>query len=79
MAFVGFERSGYSTVKGTKQTADELWELFCGLELNDLLSYTHVLTGTTHHLFPLSPFVFLAWIQTFFLLICSFVRIRGQC
>lgn len=37
--------TGYSTVKGTKQTADELWELFCGLELNDLLSYTHVLTG----------------------------------
>ncbi|EGD72254.1 pyridoxal/pyridoxine/pyridoxamine kinase [Salpingoeca rosetta] len=37
--------TGYSQVKGTKQTAEELWDLFSGLEHNDLLSYTHILTG----------------------------------
>eukprot|EP01147_Barroeca_monosierra_P009003 gene9003-1333_t len=37
--------TGYANVKGTKQAADELWELINGLESNDLLHYTHILTG----------------------------------
>ncbi|PAV80001.1 hypothetical protein WR25_07713 isoform B [Diploscapter pachys] len=37
--------AGYSHVKGQKLTDAELSELYEGLKLNDLLHYTHILTG----------------------------------
>eukprot|EP00050_Salpingoeca_kvevrii_P001452 m.169944 g.169944 ORF g.169944 m.169944 type:complete len:296 (-) comp10375_c0_seq2:3516-4403(-) len=37
--------TGYASFRGTKLAADELWSIFCGLEANDLLQYTHLLTG----------------------------------
>jgi len=37
--------TGYSTVKGQVLDGDQLWTLIEGLEANDLLHYTHLLTG----------------------------------
>lgn len=46
------EIAGYSTVKGQVLDGDQLWTLIEGLEANDLLHYTHLLTGTLlFHLF----------------------------
>ena len=39
------EIAGYSTVKGQVLDGDQLWTLIEGLEANDLLHYTHLLTG----------------------------------
>ncbi|KAL3686899.1 hypothetical protein R1sor_013208 [Riccia sorocarpa] len=37
--------TGYPTVRGQVLNGDELWALIEGLEANDLLYYTHLLTG----------------------------------
>lgn len=37
--------TGYPTFKGQVLNGEELWELIEGLEMNDLLYYTHLLTG----------------------------------
>lgn len=37
--------AGYPTFKGQVLNGEELWELIEGLEMNDLLYYTHLLTG----------------------------------
>ena len=39
------ESAGYTTVKGQVLNGDQLWTLMEGLEANDLLHYTHLLTG----------------------------------
>lgn len=42
---LAYKFSGYAHVKGQKLTDAELSELYEGLKLNDLLHYTHILTG----------------------------------
>ncbi|KAL3142564.1 hypothetical protein ABBQ38_002883 [Trebouxia sp. C0009 RCD-2024] len=37
--------TGYPTFKGKVMNGQELWELIEGLQANDLLEYTHLLTG----------------------------------
>ncbi|GAA0146366.1 kinase [Lithospermum erythrorhizon] len=37
--------TGYPTFKGQVLNGDQLWDLIAGLEANDLLFYTHLLTG----------------------------------
>ena len=37
--------AGYPTVKGQVLNGQQLWELIEGLEGNELLFYTHLLTG----------------------------------
>lgn len=37
--------TGYGTVKGQVLDGEQLWTLIQGLEANDLLNYTHLLTG----------------------------------
>lgn len=37
--------AGYPTFKGQVLNGEQLWELVEGLEANDLLYYTHLLTG----------------------------------
>lgn len=37
--------AGYPTFKGQVLNGEQLWELIEGLEANDLLFYTHLLTG----------------------------------
>ena len=37
--------TGYPTFKGKVMNGQELWELMEGLQANDLLEYTHLLTG----------------------------------
>jgi len=37
--------TGYESWKGTVTTAEQLWDLIEGLQANDLLSYTHLVTG----------------------------------
>lgn len=39
------EIAGYATVKGQVLDGEQLWALIEGLEANDLLHYTHLLTG----------------------------------
>lgn len=39
------ESVGYPSFSGGKLSGAELWDLFTGLEANDLADYTHVLTG----------------------------------
>lgn len=39
------ESAGYPSVKGQVLDGKELWTLIEGLEANDLLHYTHLLTG----------------------------------
>lgn len=44
---VRFEnKTGYPTFKGQVLNGGQLWELIEGLEENELLYYTHLLTGT---------------------------------
>lgn len=38
--------AGYPTFKGQVLNGEQLWELIEGLEANDLLFYTHLLTGS---------------------------------
>lgn len=38
--------AGYPSFKGQVLNGQQLWELIEGLEANDLLYYTHLLTGT---------------------------------
>ena len=45
------EIAGYSTVKGQVLDGDQLWTLIEGLEANDLLHYTHLLTGKLFFVF----------------------------
>lgn len=40
--------AGYPTFKGQVLNGEQLWELIQGLESNDLLYYTHLLTGIIH-------------------------------
>jgi pyridoxine kinase len=37
--------AGYPSFKGQVLNGQQLWELIEGLEANDLLYYTHLLTG----------------------------------
>lgn len=37
--------AGYPTFKGQVLNGEQLWDLIEGLEANDLLYYTHLLTG----------------------------------
>lgn len=53
--------AGYPTFKGQVLNGEQLWELIEGLEANDLLFYTHLLTGSN-----LLRFLF-SQQQTFFL------------
>lgn len=39
--------SGYPTFKGQVLNGKQLWDLIEGLEENELLHYTHLLTGET--------------------------------
>lgn len=44
--WVGEKRdAGYATVKGDVLDGEQLWALIEGLQANDLLHYTHLLTG----------------------------------
>jgi len=45
------ESAGYGTVKGQVLDGDQLWALIEGLEANELLSYTHLLTGLNFYVF----------------------------
>lgn len=38
-------RAGYPTVTGQVLNGEQLWQLIEGLEANELLHYTHLLTG----------------------------------
>lgn len=38
--------AGYPTFKGQVLNGEQLWELIEGLHANDLLFYTHLLTGS---------------------------------
>jgi hypothetical protein len=40
-----YNHAGYPTFKGQVLNGDELWDLIEGLSANDLLFYTHLLTG----------------------------------
>lgn len=40
--------AGYPTFKGQVLNGQQLWELVEGLEANDLLYYTHLLTGMSN-------------------------------
>lgn len=37
--------AGYPTFKGDVLNGDQLWTLIAGLEENELLQYTHLVTG----------------------------------
>ena len=41
------QSTGYAEVKGQVLDGEQLWVLIEGLEANDLLHYTHLLTGLT--------------------------------
>jgi len=41
-----FYCAGYPSFKGQVLNGQQLWDLIEGLEANDLLYYTHLLTGT---------------------------------
>lgn len=40
-----YDYAGYPTFKGQVLNGDQLWDLIEGLAANDLLYYTHLLTG----------------------------------
>jgi pyridoxine kinase len=40
-----YNNAGYPTFKGQVLNGDQLWDLIEGLAANDLLYYTHLLTG----------------------------------
>lgn len=48
--------AGYPTFKGQVLNGEQLWELIEGLEANDLLYYTHLLTGMLRNCHNSNPF-----------------------
>lgn len=56
--------AGYPTFKGQVLNGQQLWDLIEGLEANDLLYYTHLLTGTfiVHVLF--TALWFTEWVSS---------------
>jgi pyridoxine kinase len=47
--------SGYPTFRGQVLNGKQLWDLIEGLEENQLLHYTHLLTGETRRAHPSCP------------------------
>lgn len=61
--------AGYPTFKGQVLNGQQLWELIEGLEENDLLYYTHLLTGILNY----------SWIGFEDLVLYKMVTIKWMC
>ena len=65
--------AGYPTFKGQVLNGQQLWELIEGLGANDLLYYTHLLTGTLDFIYVLKFYFFQSNLFLYLILASSYI------